>query len=371
MPLEECASVIGLQMEKNNLNIYDEIAGIIYKDVKATSLVEPISDFALKHNSLKFITTNYDMLIEQDVLKGSYTGYCPGYPVNRQRQGNEVYHVHGAIKYPRKMVVTANDYYKFINKPNYFSRKLNTLIDENTTVIIGYSLGDINFKSILNSRREVDEQEINRQHLFFISRGKVPQHVKDYYDSSYGLRVIENTSIESLIEGIESKYDEISDRVHKAKSKLTSVLSGDKKYTDTFLKEKESFQEILATIASTGTKINHPNVIKFLRNTLERKVSFTHETGAWVQYDHLAEWLIQLGCIMDLKGTGLEETYLDAVVQSFRSMSKNKTYGYAWDAYKSWENGWGSITYKNRVLIRAHTKTAVDIGDGEHIINLD
>lgn len=344
MPLEECASVIDLQMQKEGKSLYTVIAERLGKLTAVPKKVKKISEFAIKHPSLKFITTNYDRLIEDNVLKGSYAGFCPGFPVNRQRTGNEVYHVHGGISAPEHMVVTANDYYRFINQPSYFSKRLDTLIEENTTVIIGYSLGDINFKSILNAHRISGSHEVNRQHLFFLSRKSVPQHVKDYYDSSYGLRVIENTEMDELVAGIDIKHDQIVDDVKAAKDQLNEIFSGKSEYTDDYLKKRESFAKILATLSSTGIRITHQDVIDFLNDTIRRKHTFTNESGAWDQYDHLADWLVQLGCVMDLEGTALEPQYLEAVTTSFQSMSKTKQYGKSWDAYKRWPRSVGQIS---------------------------
>lgn len=363
MPLEECASVIDLQMQKEGKSLYQTIAARLEKLAAEPKKLKEISAFAKKHPSLRFITTNYDLLIENDVLEGNYTGFCPGFPVNRQRTSNEVYHVHGAIKAPEHMVVTANDYYRFINQPNYFSKRLDTLIEENTTVIVGYSLGDINFKSILNAHRSSGSHEVNRQHLFFLSRKHVPQHVKDYYDSSYGLRVIENTEIDELIAGIDEKYGNIVADVKAAKKQLQRVLAHESKYTDDYLKNRESFAKILATLSSTGIRITHPNVIAFLKDTIQRKHVFTSENSAWEQYDHLADWLVQLGCVMDLENTALEHPYLEAVTTSFQRLSKKKLWGTPWDAYATWNSNWGEITFKNRAMIRRHVEKTGLVGD--------
>lgn len=353
MPLEECASVIALQMEKEGKKLYDVISRRI-GSLKATAKVDPISKFALAHPSLRFITTNYDLLIQNDILKGKHCSFIPGFPVNRQRVGNEVYHVHGSIKLPEHMVVTADDYYRFINIPNYFSKKLDALLEENTTVIIGYSLGDINFKSILNTHRYSSSHEINRQHLFFLSRSRLPQHLKDYYDSSYGLRVIESTEIDELITGIDTKYSAIAPRVKDSRELLLGVLSGENMFTDAHLKERESFSEILATLSSTSIRLTHDKTIAFLKDTIQRKHGFTNEHGAWDQYDHLAEWLIQLGSVLELENTKLQDSFLDAVTTSFQTMSKDKILGKSWAAYETWQNEWGELTYKNRALIRRH-----------------
>lgn len=370
MPLEECASVISLQLRKEGKDIYAAIAKEIAALKADKDVAQSLRKFAEKHPTLKFITTNYDRLIEDGVLRGNYTAFCPGFPVNRQRIHHEVYHIHGAITSPDQMVVTADDYYRFINFPNYFSKRLDTLIEENTTVIIGYSLGDMNFKSILNAHRYSAAHAINRQHLFFLSRKTVPQHVKDYYDSSYGLRVIEETDIPTLIAGIDLKFDAILAEVKDARQQLRGVIDGSSKYKDSFLKKKESFAKILATISSTGYKIQHPKVISFLEDTINRKHGFTSESGAWDQYVQLADWLIQLGCVMDLGGTSLEKVYLVAVKTSFESMSKKKEFGKSWDAYKTWLAGWGSLTFKNRLLVRQYVIESRVVGDYSSFINV-
>lgn len=362
MALEECASVIALQMKKEGKELSAVISSRL-SNLKATANATPISNFAIKFPHLKFITTNYDLLIENDILKGKYCCFSPGFPVHRQRVNTEVYHVHGCIKHHSHMVITADDYYKFINLPSYFSKKLDSLIEENTTVIIGYSLGDINFKSILNARRYLGSHEINRQHLFFLSRKQVPQHVKDYYDSSYGLRVIEATEINELIAGIENKYNIIAPDVNNSSTKLVNVLFGKEAYSDDFLRKRESFIEILASMSSISVRVTHQDTIALLKDIIQRKHQFTNIYGAWEQYDHLAEWLTQLGCVMDLRGTALETPFLEAVRTSFQTMSKDKVWGKSWDAYLTWQSDWSYLTFKNRALIRDHIKTQGMAGD--------
>jgi hypothetical protein len=370
LPLEECASVIALQMRKEGKSLYETIAKDIRKLKADDDAVKPLRDFSAKHKSLKFITTNYDRLIEDEILDGNYSAFCPGFPINRQREYHEVYHIHGAVGLPDEMVVTADDYYRFINVPNYFSKRLDTLIQENTTIIIGYSLGDINFKSILNAHRQHGSHIINRQHLFFLTRKSVPQYVKDYYDSSYGLRVIENTEIPDLILKIDKRFDDINLGVKDAKKTLRSVLNGDMKYTDAFLKKEESFAKILATISSTGFRIQHQNLIALITDTIKRKHDFTNQIGAWEQYTHLAAWLVQIGCVMDLKDTPLANVYLQAVKTSFCKMSKTKEYGKSWDAYKIWSSHWGDVTFKNRILIRDFIKKEGIAGDHSTFIHM-
>lgn len=369
MPLEECASIIQVRMQSEGRCLHAEIAKIIRK-LKLGEGSDNVKDFVENFPDLKFITTNYDELIEKGLLEDKdSTTYAIGYPVNRQPKGVQIYHVHGSVKHPKKMVVTADDYFKFINKPDYFSKKIQTLIEENTTVIIGYSLGDINFRSILNNQRSNRIHDINRQNLFFLSRSEVDQNVKDYYDRSYGLRVIDNTEIDDFIYKILGKHEKIKDRVAKSRNLLMSVLEGKKKFTDTYLKKKDSFFEIVATLSSNGILISHPDVMKFLKDVLRRKDNFTSENGAWGQYVHLANWLIHLGAIMDIKETPLEDVYLSAVSTSFGNMSKRLILGRSWDAFTAWKKGWYSLTYDNRKMIIEYFKDNYISADGEEVIN--
>ncbi|PMG80240.1 hypothetical protein BCU83_11745 [Vibrio breoganii] len=369
MPLEECASIIQVRMQSEGKCLHAEIAKIIRK-LKLGKNSDKVKKFVEKFPDLKFITTNYDELIGKGLLEDKEsTTYSIGYPVNRQPKGVQIYHVHGSVKHPKKMVVTADDYFRFINRPDYFSKKIQTLIEENTTVIIGYSLGDINFRAILNNQRSNRIHDINRQNLFFLSRGEVDQNVKDYYDRSYGLRVIDNTEIDDFISEILGKHKNIKDRVAKSRNLLMPVLEGTKKFTDTYLKKSDSFFEIVATLSSNGILISHSDVMKFLKDVLKRKDNFTSENGAWDQYVHLAKWLIHLGSIMDIKDTPLEEVYLSAVSTSFGNMSKKQILGRSWHAFTAWKTSWYSLTYDNRQMIIEYFKDNYISDDGEEVIS--
>lgn len=369
MPLEECASIIQVRMLSEGKCLHTEISKVIQK-LKLGENADCVKKFVTNFPDLKIITTNYDELIEKELLEdGDSTTYSIGYPVNRQPKGVQIYHVHGSVKHPKKMVVTADDYFRFINKPDYFSKKVQTLIEENTTIIIGYSLGDINFRAILNNQRSNRIHDINRQNLFFLSRRKIDQNVKDYYDRSYGLRVIDNTGVDDFIEKVLVKHESIKDRVAKSRNMLIPVLEGAKKFTNTYLKKNESFFEIVATLSSNGILISHPDVMKFLKDVLRRKDKFTSEDGAWGQYVQLANWLIHLGAIMDIKGTPLQEVYLSAVDTSFGNMSKKRVLGQSWRAFTAWNKGWYSLTYDNREMIIEYFKKNHLTKDGEEVIS--
>ena len=53
--------------------------------------------------------------------------------------------------------------------------------------------------------------------------------------------------------------------------------------------------------------------MNFLKDVLRRKNDIPSENNAQAQYVHLADWLIHLGAIMDIKATLLEEVNMPTV----------------------------------------------------------
>ena len=153
LSLEEAAEVIAIELSKEGKNIQNEIATII-KDLKIEGNHSSISEF-MKTNVAEIITTNYDLLAEELLDGVKFHSICPGRPVPRSSANSCIYHIHGSINKPSHMVVTSNDYFKFMNTESYFSKKLSTALHENTVIILGYSLSDTNLKSIINGNRSV------------------------------------------------------------------------------------------------------------------------------------------------------------------------------------------------------------------------
>lgn len=99
------------------------------------------------------VTTNYDLLLEslidgaqsllpEDILFPS-TKYVP------------VYHLHGHRHDIDTICVTEEDYVKFLGPIDYKRLRLPLLFLESTTLLLGYSLGDINVRSAISWARSL------------------------------------------------------------------------------------------------------------------------------------------------------------------------------------------------------------------------
>jgi hypothetical protein len=128
MPLEECAQLIELKLISENKDIYKLTARII-DNITLSGDNREISTF-LKGRSMNVITTNYDRLFES--LNEESLAMTQGRPIPQQHKAIRIYHIHGSTDEPPDMVITAQDYYRFLNHDTYFPHKLMTLLYEST-----------------------------------------------------------------------------------------------------------------------------------------------------------------------------------------------------------------------------------------------
>lgn len=353
LSLEEAAQVIDIRLKAvGKAGIHEAIAEKI-SELKLSGEFGEVEAF-VKKNTLRVITTNYDTLFEK-LAGDTCQSIAPGFPVPRASASTKVYHVHGSIASPLHMVVTADDYFRFMQGESYFSRKLSTALHENTVVILGYSLSDTNLKSIISDYKAFSRAHITGGNLFFVSRNSVDPNIKSYYAHCYGIRVLDRIEINAFFKRVSAQIPAASKYSGTGTASLKRVIEGNS-YKDTYLKLDVSFYEINAAVGGLGKSINDPQIVAVLDKIIEKKIGFTREDGAWEQYDHLADWLTYLAMTLELKDTTIEKTFLEAVHHSMNKMSKNYVFGYSWAAYKTWSSRWADLQQPNRELIRSYIK---------------
>ena len=354
LTLPEAAQIIAIEREKNGLtDIHVAVADLI-GSLSPAGDNSAISGF-LTGKRIDVVTTNYDKLMEALVTDtDDCCSIAPGLPVPQTKAHIRVCHVHGSIDSPPYMVVTSDDYFSFMNNESYFSRKLSTVLYEDTVVILGYSLGDSNLQTILSEYRGSSHDHTIGGSIFFVSRSTVDQHAKDYYEYCYGIRVLDALEIPDFFKQVSASMPEAVAILDQSQRAVRKVLDEGKHYLDSYISLRSSFFQIVAGVKAAGRSVNDPRLVTALGDVLTKKMELTEEAGAWQQYDHLAEWLVYLGSIIDLTNSPIQETFLQAVYYSMTTMSKKSTLGYSWQAYKTWAGEWLKMKAANRNLIRAY-----------------
>ena len=366
MNLDEAAQVINIELSKSEKSIYDEIASLIGEVDLSGSLSETENFF--QEREFRVITTNYDKLAE-DLAQTDCQSLSPGRPVPRSNSRVKVFHVHGSIDVPRRMVVTADDYFTFLNSDSYFSRKLSTVLHENTVVILGYSLGDTNLKAILSDYRGFVRSHTVSNSIFLVSRSAVDQRIVDYYSNCYGIRVIQETEVEEFFTKVNAKIEEAKDCLDKSVTNINKVLFKKRCYAKEYLRAESSFYQIVSAIGAIGVSLEESDVVNTFADIISKKKELTSQPGAWPQYVQFASWLTYLGSLIDVRDTALEEIYLDSVEFSMETMSNGMKLGYSWHAYKVWDARWSTLTTDNRALVASYIKKKVSNPDAEGIVS--
>lgn len=267
------------------------------------------------------------------------------------------------------MIVTANDYYNFINIDTYFSRKLSTMLHENTLVIFGYKLGDLNLKAIINDYKNYSFENLLGSNIFFISRSKVNQYIKDYYHITYNIRVIDETNTNDFFRIVNSNIKIARDCSEKSIDNIKKVIFRTHLFVDDYLKVENSFYEILFSINAIGFSYDNKHTQKIIIDVIDKKISFTAESGAWSQYEILAKWLTYLLSIVNIRGTELEKSVLKAVKYSMNNMSRELKLGYSWHAYNVWKKRRTIVSSDNRNLIKNYLKKDIINSDIEELLD--
>lgn len=356
LPLEEAAQILELEFNREERLLHNEIAGYI-SSLAPTGDTGAIAAF-VKNNTFDVVTTNYDKLLERIIGPAGCQSITPGLPIPRAVSPVRVYHVHGSVDSPAQMVVTSDDYFRFLNIGSYFARKLSTILHESTVVILGYSLADTNLKSILSDYKGFAKSNaVIGGNIFLVSRDSVAQHVKDYYANSFGIRVLDQLEIAIFFANVNFQMDAARKCAASSVESIRNVLYNRHTYTDDYLRIESSFFEIIASISATGVDIRSPQVVELIGRIIERKTGFTNEYNAWGQYTHLAKWLLHLSCILDIGESPIEAIFLSAALRSMTTMSATGQVGYSWYAYQAWSTGWSNVMPSNRVLIRKYVET--------------
>lgn len=350
-----CAQILGIEFKKRKKEIKETVADIIKRTINEKTIdndkLEELKTFFTEHPEINIVTTNYDTLFSDFIIPNSSRVIIEGSTMPRINSGQNIYHIHGCVVKPESIVLTLNDYYNFQNTNNYFSRKFYTLLQETTVAILGYSLGDFNLNTILSEVKNSKKETFRKTDLYFVNKSAIPDVISKFYSLTYGIRVIQYHPIDNFFKSVEKEYDKAKDLIDSVES-LKDVISGSATYTDEFLKLRIALPTILVQASSIGIETKDNSFLKTLLTILQKKKDFTTEDNAWVQYEHLADWLIEVASAVVIKGSAIENEYCELAKYSFRKSSKRLWKGYSWYAWKEWNSRWHEMKLDNQIMLQ-------------------
>jgi hypothetical protein len=174
-----------------------------------------------------WVTTNFDTFLEDTIFEegiSSGTDVILSRPIRnvdfaaRVGGGRTLLKIHGTVTNSDpvgSIVITEEDYHRFLRSDRYIINKLYTLFCEKTVVFLGYSLNDPNvqfiYHEVLFDQKAYGSDDGAESFLqirpsFFVSREAIREEQKAYYRHKR-IQYIENCSIELFFQELTNAFD--------------------------------------------------------------------------------------------------------------------------------------------------------------------
>ena len=164
------------------------------------------------------VTTNYDDLFQK--IHGKTRTFLPNDVIVPTDGLVPVWNIHGTVVVPRSVVLTHEDYVEHLRPATYRQSKLAHLMAESTTLMLGYSYGDVNIQTastIARSTGLLDVRAARRPGdslIVHVAReSNVSQDVKR---GPGGSNSITANEIKTLFQEILNKVKELREALKKA-----------------------------------------------------------------------------------------------------------------------------------------------------------
>jgi hypothetical protein len=354
IPLTIIAQLLEIEAQNKGMVLKDIACECINATTTDSNIdkdkVELFKSMFEDEKSINIITTNYDTILSDYIFPSQCRIFTEGAVFSKLSSGVDIFHIHGIVKNPRSLVLTQKDYYDFQLKNNYFSRKLYTLIHENSIGILGYSLNDPDINFILN---EANTQKMKYSHtgdIFYITKNEINGKLKSFYKLTFDIEVLENTTFEDFIRRFKLQKYSAGNMLNNF-SNIDVILSNKETFDDDYLKRRDSFYHITKYINMKGLNISNESIYTILLTILKKKENFCCEKDAWDQYDHLSDWLTELLAVIDINNIP-QDKIKDIILFSLNTCNQTKVRGHSRDAYKNWEYKWKNMLYQNQIFVR-------------------
>lgn len=298
------------------------------------------------------ITTNYDFILE-DLIPGA-TPLLPDQLLNARADQVPVYHLHGHVQSPESIVVTDLDYVRLLAPTEYRQLKLNLLTAESTTLMMGYSLGDINVKNALEwSRAFKDEWGLRVEpHQSTVVQALYKSGPTNP-DPQLGLSGEVIVEVRDLLMFLQ----EIAQAIAKRRSDHESCKALLGNWLDASLAEKvaddpAARQEFLQLLARLPRSYDLPTVIRFLGSVFDPIWEMARIDGGWVHYDRFLNVLID--ALENIPAKDIHPSLLSYLAEQLDELSSFidpdgvKQRGTSFAASRTWQERKGRIPLEMR-----------------------
>lgn len=293
------------------------------------------------------ITTNYDFLLE-DVIPGSVC-HLPNQYLNARTDYIPIYHLHGHRRSPSSIVITESDYIKLLAPTEYRQLKLNLLLAESTTVMLGYSLGDVNVQSAISwSTTFTDEHGLNNEdyqslvvQALYVT--KDPREMP--YKGNNGETIIETDDLFSFLDEIKDAIKERQEEHNETVNLLNGWL--DKELSSLIADDSTARDDFIHAITQFPRCYDIQKLIDFLDAVLNPIWDEAREDGGFSHYGRYLNVLLDI--LVNLPAENIHPSLFSYLadrldnVATYMEYDGSHTHGSSWEATDIWQSRKESI----------------------------
>lgn len=302
------------------------------------------------------ITTNYDLVLEA-VLTGKCKSLSPLNYLSAPRGVIPIYHIHGTRLDSDSIIVTQDDYIPLFRPNEYRQSKLAMTIRESTTLVLGYSLGDMNVLSALDWSKNIYTIKNEYPHEIIQAIWTDEPKENPYRDEN-GNIIIEIDDLKEFLsklsEYLVQKKEEYNKRINELNELLGLLEVDNEDLVDKFMNEEE-FRIDLLKLASEFEYNMIYSYIEFLTRCIAR---VKQERYSYVDFAKCNKCLnILLDVVINYEYKKISPKLFKRVAEELNEvlyhveLEEPKSYlvanGYSWAATKSW--------HKRKVNISSET----------------
>lgn len=297
-------------------------------------------------NPAWIITTNYDLVIET-ILTGRCKSLNPKNYLSAPKGITPVYHLHGTRLDPSSIIITQEDYIPLFRPNEYRQSKLAMTIRESTTLVLGYSLGDMNVLSALDWSKNIytieDEFPYDIVQVLWTNSPK-PQ---PYYDVN-GNIVIETNDLEKFLNELVSQIVEKQhalDLDMKELNRYIELLESNSEHNrrirQRFIDNDDNYRIKLLDLLSVFEYHMISPYIQFLTECIGEIWSKSSEDGAFEMYDKYLKIIMDIIIHYEFKKMPprlfqILSDALDKVMRYVGETTNTRIKGEAWEATVTW-----------------------------------
>lgn len=235
------------------------------------------------------ITTNYDNIIEQIIGEKAFP-ILPDYSFYNTKNIIPIYHIHGSVLDPKSIVISNEDYATTLRPSDYRHNRLPILLNENTILMIGYALGDLNVLSAIDYRNNV-YKSIKLVENCIIQLVYTDNPSEKCYEHN-GIIIYEYNDLKTFFEMFSDYIKKYKSRIGKKTNELTNknneFVDSDEKYLEKFEFDLEDYRkETIKFIYDLDSSYCYvySQFIPFLNRVFEKTFIESRQNGQFNYYD--------------------------------------------------------------------------------------